>query len=259
MNTAIPRPFPHPLSVMVAGTTMTASSEDMSARCGGVGARALAAGTRQHVDPSLLVPLSVTSRPVAVSTERMSRVLHSGPLVPSVLARERTSHVPALATHRRPLVHVVALPSTSGCHGFTPVAATSQRACRLVAQDRLRLLGGGDSSVVGHPWMRVDAPQFVKGVVMTRPEPVLRLAVLALSDATQRARVQLMQDGILCDADSAVLAGMREAMRLVEQGDFGRRMGALISTTGDFTPYMLRQARELAREFDGDVDVQQAA
>lgn len=247
MNTISPVPFP-PLSAVVAGNATTVSIEGMSTRRGGAGAHALDAGASQRVSLSS-VPLVATARNVAASTERSS--VQFGPCVPGALrAGEcvRTPHNPALAMPSlRPLVHVVALPSTSGCHGLTPVAATSQEACGT-APVLLRLLRGGDTNVNAVEQMPFMAWRGAPRVPRRTPES--RLTIDAISDARRYLMAMFMgNDDRLCEVEEGALMLLDTAAYRANRTDLNRRAGENFSAHGEITTRLQREIDEAERDF----------
>lgn len=103
------------------------------------------------------------------------------------------------------------------------------------------------STVVPSGHMRLDAQG--KGVKGMRPMPLTARTVLAISDAKLRVRVRLAADGELCDDDIEALLLLDHANYVASKADLARRKATLVEETGEVSPWIAREERELERDY----------
>jgi hypothetical protein len=142
--------------------------------------------------------------------------------------------------------------SLSSTGGVLVPASRHRRAGRLawlVASPVDLLCGGLNTTVRDESTLRLEAQGKEEKQIMARPSPYTARVVEALADT----RIRLSQMFNLDNHDDAVetetLLLLDSALYLAEQADLARRERNSVEETGCIAPRLLRNRRELERDF----------
>lgn len=93
---------------------------------------------------------------------------------------------------------------------------------------------------------------------MPKPMPLTAQTVAAISDARRVVYEVFAGDGVIDQPEREALLLLDTAMYRGERADYGRRASDVVRDTGEVSPWIVRQRRELERDF-AHVNDRQAA